>query len=51
MISHRAALGIEGTWQAYFDLLVQAISEGDKSVKVVATDKSVPVREAGSVMA
>ena len=34
MNSHRKAIGIEGTWQAYFDLLKQAIADGDQGVKV-----------------
>ena len=34
MMAHRSKVGIEGTWQAYFDLLKQALKDGDLGVKV-----------------
>ena len=51
MKAHRYALGIEGTWQAYFDLLVQAISEGDNAVKIIAVEKPQMSNESGSNIA
>ena len=36
---HRKAIGIEGTWQAYFDLLKSAIADGDQGIKVVKVEK------------
>jgi len=35
MDSHRTKVGIEGTWQAYFDLFKEALNDGDKGVKVM----------------
>ena len=54
MSQHRAKVGIEGTWQAYFDLLKQALQDGDLGVKVVSInlpkDASIDGKEPSSVI-
>ena len=39
MTKHRQKVGIEGSWQAYFDLLKQAIADGDKGIKVIQIER------------
>jgi len=56
MDAHRTKVGIEGTWQAYFDLFKQALNDGDQGVKVVQLQRqkiqpSKEFDEAGSMVA